>query len=175
MNNDTNPDNPIPTNSTKVIYTYNLTIPIDGLSVSVKMPEGAQILSLHGTRMWALVDTNNPEVERKFFVIRTGEPIGDEELGVCIGKIFKPSPCDGSGAVYHVFDCSGIGCASTCGSTTTMQLTPELKKWLRRKVSKELTAERAASTTAIFASAMGQSVVGGLEVEYLEELEKQLQ
>lgn len=164
--NDTNPDNPIPTKSTKVIYSYNLTIPTDGLPVSIKMPEGAQILSLHGTRMWALVDTDNPEVERKFFIIRTGEPIGDGELGVCIGKIFKPSVGDGSGAVYHVFDCSG---------TTTMQLTPELKRWLRRKVGKDLTAARATATSALVATAMGQSVVKTDEVEFLEALEAQLQ
>lgn len=160
--NDTNPDNLIPTKSTKVIYSYNLTIPADGLPVSIKMPEGAQILSLHGTRIWALVDTENPEVERKFSIIRTGDPIGDDELGVCIGKIFKPSVGDGSGCVYHVFDCSG----------TTMQLTPELRKWLKRKVNRDLTAERANSDLPFFSGPNDDDRSD--EVKFLEALEAQL-
>jgi len=165
-NSTTNPDNTIPTPPTKVIYSYTFTLPDDGFSVCISMPEGAQILSLHGTRMWALVDPNNPEVERKFFVLRTGVAVANEELGVCIGKIFKSSVGDGSGTVYHVFDCAP--------GATTMQLTPELKRWLLHKVQRELVSARSNASISAAVSVLGGSSMNTNEVDMLEALESQL-
>lgn len=63
----------------KTIYKYPIQIE-DYLNI--EMPKDAQILSIQTQngelQMWALVDNKSPLVERKFKLVGTGHPIGED-------------------------------------------------------------------------------------------------
>ena len=72
------------------------------MTSEVEMPEGAEILHVHGRQegtLWALVDTSKPMEMRKIVSLETGELICATEIGKHIGTVF----C--AGQVYHLFDC----------------------------------------------------------------------
>jgi hypothetical protein len=71
----------------------------------VKMPENAQILSIQMQEqypcIWALVETDNPEIERVIEVIGTGNSIKDLELQE---RTFIATVQLSSQLVFHFFE-----------------------------------------------------------------------
>ena len=67
----------------------------------ISMPESAEVFYLgyqgNVLTMWAIVDTDSPNVNRRFSLYGTGWPIEDADLGY-IGSVF-----DGP-FVWHVFE-----------------------------------------------------------------------
>jgi len=164
--NNTQPDNPIP-QAQRVIYKYEFKF--SNTVTELQMPEGAEILYLHGSFIWALVDASKQTEVRKIVSIRTGEAISDPSIPqylIRIGSVFKPSVGDGSGCVYHVFD----------GRATppALPLTVELKRWLLHKVQRELVSARSNASISAAVSVLGGSSMNTNEVDMLEALESQL-
>jgi hypothetical protein len=88
------------------VYKY----PITQAHNAIEMPSGAQVLrigidpavdvkDLIWLRLWALVDTDNPIVVRKFIITGTGHPLPTDKRNlVYIGS----SVC--SPFIWHVFE-----------------------------------------------------------------------
>lgn len=89
---------------TRRIYKYL----VDGTSVPISMPRGAQILHVAVQEgrpyLWALVDLAVPEAKRLLRVVGTGHPLpsadSTEPLGVYVGTVLM---LEGT-LVLHVFD-----------------------------------------------------------------------
>lgn len=72
--------------------------------VTIAMPEGARILHVaqqprntaYRATIWAEVETDADEVERTFYVVGTGHPMGD--VGTYVGTIVTPF------LVWHVYE-----------------------------------------------------------------------
>ena len=83
----------------RTVYKYEIL----GATTVLPMPAGAQLLSVHNQHericVWALVDTEAPEVERVFRLVGTGHPY-DDEGGTFVGSVLMQ---DGY-YVFHVFD-----------------------------------------------------------------------
>jgi hypothetical protein len=87
------------------IYRYQLSL-LDEPTLS--MPEGAEVLSVGPPRgylteldLWALVEPENVEKERRFLIVGTGNPIPDG-LGRFIGTVTMNSGVH----IFHVFEAS---------------------------------------------------------------------
>lgn len=87
------------------IWKYSLQSERTGTNV-IKMREGAHVISVqiqHGdVCLWAIVDTDKPDEERKFYIVFTGQEIPGEafnnfELVFC-GTVQM------EGIVIHVFE-----------------------------------------------------------------------
>lgn len=72
--------------------------------VDISMPEGATILCVEtqGEQpcMWALVDPDAPELNRKFRVFGTGHPVYDAEML----KFIATYQLQGGALVFHIFE-----------------------------------------------------------------------
>lgn len=91
----------------KRIFKYDLTVS----EITIPMPKGAEILHVAEQgwelRLWALVDTDRPIVDRKFFVVGTGhtfDPSGAKHLATVLAA---------NGLVWHVFETPQPGPHST--------------------------------------------------------------
>ena len=80
------------------IYKYQ--IPYDFTEVNI--PEGAEILSMQLQNgipcIWAMVDTGQPKIKRKFMIVGTGKELHPCVLHTFIGTYQVP------GFVFHVFE-----------------------------------------------------------------------
>ena len=86
----------------KTVYKYSLRVTD---SQVITLPKGSKILSVgeqHGNiRLWALVDTTEPEAEQHTIIVHgTGHNANDVEGATFIGTVFL---ADGS-LVFHVFE-----------------------------------------------------------------------
>jgi len=81
----------------KTVYKYQ--VPIDG---TIKLPLGATVLHVgeqaQSVCLWALVDTNQPLVGRRFMLVGTGHPIPETATYHGTGHIMI------GGLVFHVFE-----------------------------------------------------------------------
>ena len=84
----------------KTIWKYPLSL-LDRQSLG--MPAGAQVLTVQlqagGLQVWALVDSDAPEVERHFRIYGTGHPVSDDS-----GHYVGTFQIQGGALVFHVFD-----------------------------------------------------------------------
>lgn len=84
----------------KTIYKYALRV---GDTVSVTMPEGAQVLTAQTQNetpcLWAEVDTDKLPVSRKFEIRGTGHPLDGTE-----GRYVGTLQFRGGLLVFHVFE-----------------------------------------------------------------------
>lgn len=89
----------------KAIWKY--TVPIQDV-FSFSMPDGAQVLTVQMQdglpQLWAVVDTDNPCVDRWFRLGGTGHPLGDDGLRY-IGTV----QLDGGALVFHLFEIEASG------------------------------------------------------------------
>lgn len=73
-------------------------------SMEVQMPAGAQILTVQvqGVTpvMWALVDPSAAKETRRFYVLGTGHPSEDRDLGRYVGSF----QLHGGALVFHLFE-----------------------------------------------------------------------
>jgi len=86
-------------NPTKQVWKFPLQIE-DGW-LAVEMPRGAKLLTVmmqYDVMLWALVDPEQPSVQRRIKVFGTGHPILNADMLVYIGSV-----TDGP-FVWHVFD-----------------------------------------------------------------------
>lgn len=72
--------------------------------VTIEMPQGARVLHVEtqfdSAQMWALVDPNQPLVQRRFKVVGTGHRHEDMDTWHYIGTF----PMFGGGLMWHVFE-----------------------------------------------------------------------
>ena len=84
-----------------VIFKYH--IPMGG-DFSLEMPQGAKLLCVQKQygdhKLWALVDTDAPRVQRRFTMYGTGIAIQDEH----VGEYVATAQFGGGGLVLHLFD-----------------------------------------------------------------------
>lgn len=70
----------------------------------VKMPKGAELLAVHEQKgkiqLWALIDTDMPEVVRHFKVFGTGHPIENAQFLDFVGTVIFAK----GSLVFHVFE-----------------------------------------------------------------------
>jgi hypothetical protein len=85
----------------KTIYKYQLSITD---IQSIKMPQGAEILSIqcqdNSPCVWALVDTDNLKEDRSFLMYGTGNPVDENYKKKYIGTFMMYS----GSLVFHCFE-----------------------------------------------------------------------
>jgi hypothetical protein len=85
----------------RTIYKY----PIDTLDqFTVRMPKGAQVvhvdMQMGSAQMWAMVDTEQSDVPRKFALRGTGHDCEDMPVSAHVGSF----QMHGGRLVFHLFD-----------------------------------------------------------------------
>lgn len=85
------------------MQVWKFSVPVESL-FTIKIPRGGQILSCQtqfgAPQIWALVDENEPPVERYFAMLGTGHPAPEHGKLVFIDT-FQLS---GGSLVFHVFE-----------------------------------------------------------------------
>lgn len=87
----------------RTIWKYNLSR--TDLQ-KIQMPIDAELLYVDnqgGPTLWALVDTDNPSVERLICIVGTGHPIPGPEISGRFAYAYVGSVLDGP-FVWHIFD-----------------------------------------------------------------------
>lgn len=86
----------------RMVFKYKVPI---GDHVSISLPKGAQILSAQVQRgtpcIWALVDPDQPMVERRFRFAGTGHAIKDDPMTLSFIDTFQ---MHGGDLVFHLFE-----------------------------------------------------------------------
>jgi len=85
----------------KTIYKYDIDAPV----TAITMPEDSAILKVayqhERLRIWALVDTSNPPICRRFCIVGTGAPIPEGEIyAVWVATVLT----DDEQFVRHLFE-----------------------------------------------------------------------
>jgi len=83
------------------IFKYVLPLSDDPI---VPMPIGAEVISAQGQDLtpviWAIVDPDQPTVQRRFRIVGTGHPCEDVDFDQFVGTV----QLHGERLVFHVFD-----------------------------------------------------------------------
>ncbi len=100
----------------KTIYKYE----IPSKAVTIALPQGATILSVAVQNecpyLWAMVDPNQPTVEKHIRVIATGQPLEDEAAAWSfVGTFFLNS----GSLVFHVFEVNPLATNPVVAHETT--------------------------------------------------------
>jgi hypothetical protein len=90
-----------------IIFKYKINPPSSvGLPVRIKMPCGAQILSVgaqgNDIFVWALVDRSGPEEHRNLLVCPTGQALPTRSIGKLLGRVDLLE----LGLIFHIFEAS---------------------------------------------------------------------